>query len=148
MNRLLVVGVGNPLREDDGVGWYLAEALGQAGVPTHTCHQLLPELAAELSQVDLVLFADARAGETPGQVQLQALAPSDRPGYSHHLDAPGLLAWVRGLYGHCPQAYLLSVTGAAFGYREGLSPQVEAALPAALAQAGALLHLEKETAHA
>ena len=148
MLRSLVVGVGNPLREDDGVGWRLAEALGQAGVPTHTCHQLLPELAAELSQVDLVLFADARAGEMPGQVLLQPLAPSDKPGYSHHLDAPGLLAWVRGLYGHCPEAHLLSVTGAAFGYREGLSPQVEAALPAALTQAGALLGLKKEAIHA
>ena len=61
MRRSLVVGVGNPLREDDGVGWHLAEALAQTGVPTHTCHQLLPELAAELSQVDLVLFVDARA---------------------------------------------------------------------------------------
>jgi len=148
MARMLVVGVGNPLREDDGVGWYLAEALGRTGVPTHTCHQLLPELAAELSQVDLVLFADARAEGPAGQIRLQPLAPSDKPGYSHHLDAPGLLAWVRGLYGHCPKAHLLSVAGAAFGYREGLSPPVAAALPAALAQAGALLEQQEEICHA
>ena len=148
MRRSLVVGVGNPLREDDGVGWHLAEALAQTGVPTHTCHQLLPELAAELSQVDLVLFVDACAEGPPGQVLLQTLAPGDTPGYSHHLNAPGLLAWVRALYGHCPQAHLLSVAGAAFGYREGLSPAVEAALPAALQQARILLQLEKETVHA
>ena len=58
MVRLLVIGVGNPLREDDGVGWRLAEALAQAGVEVHTCHQLLPELAAELGRVDLVLFSE------------------------------------------------------------------------------------------
>lgn len=148
MARSLVVGVGNPLREDDGVGWRLAEALADDGVPTHTCHQLLPELAAELSQVDLVLFADACAGGLPGQVRLQALAPSEAPGYSHHLNASGLLAWVRVLYGHGPQAHLLSVGGGAFGYREGLSPTVEAALPLALAQARALLGIEKEAVHA
>ena len=148
MGRSLVIGVGNPLREDDGVGWHLAEALAQAGVPTHTCHQLLPELAAELSQVDLVLFADARAEGPPGQVLLQSLEASGTPGYSHHLDAPGLLAWVRVLYGHCPQAYLLSVAGAAFGYREGLSPVVADALQAALAQARTLLCLATEALHA
>lgn len=148
MKRSLVVGVGNPLREDDGVGWRLAEALAQAGAEVYTCHQLLPELAAELSQVDLVLFADARADGSPGQVLLQALAPSESPGYSHHLDASGLLAWVRALYQRCPQAHLLSVAGGAFGYREGLSPAVEAALPAALQQARILLQLEEETLHA
>lgn len=148
MKRSLVVGVGNPLREDDGVGWRLAEALAQAGVEVHTCHQLLPELAAELSQVDLVLFADARAEGPAGQVLLQPLVPSESPGYSHHLDASGLLAWVRALYGCCPQAHLLSVAGASFGYCEGLSPAVEAALPLALQQAHALLCLEKETLHA
>ena len=146
--RSLVVGVGNPLREDDGVGWHLAEALAQDGVEVHTCHQLLPELAAELSQRDLVLFADARAEGPPGEVRCQPLAAGTAPGHSHHLDAPGLLAWVQALYGHCPQAHLLSVVGASFGYREGLSPAVAAALPLALAQAQILLQLEKETAHA
>jgi hydrogenase maturation protease len=148
MKRALVVGVGNPLREDDGVGWRLAEALAAAGVTTHTCHQLLPELAAELSQVDLVLFADACVEGFPGQVRCQPLEASDAPGYSHHLNASGLLALVRALYGHCPQAHLLSVAGAAFGYREGLSPAVEAARPAALLEARILLQPEKETVHA
>lgn len=148
MIRSLVIGVGNPLREDDGVGWHLAEALAQAGAEVYTCHQLLPELAAELSRVDLVLFADARAEGPPGQVRCQPLEAGVAPGYSHHLDAPGLLAWVQALYGCCPQAHLLSVAGAAFGYREGLSPAVAAALPAALAQARALLQLEKETVYA
>jgi hydrogenase maturation protease len=149
MDQVLVVGVGNPLREDDGVGWRLAAALAQEGAEVCTCHQLLPELALALSQVDLVLFADARAGEPPGQVLLQALEAGEAPGYSHHLGAPGLLAWTRTLYGRCPRAWLLSVAGAAFGYREGLSPAVEAALPEALKQARALLqHGAKETAHA
>ena len=81
-------------------------------------------------------------------MRCQPLEASDAPGYSLHLNASGLLAWVRALYGHCPQAHLLSVGGGAFGYREGLSPAVEAALPLALAQARALLGLKKEAVHA
>jgi hydrogenase maturation protease len=148
MKGPLVVGVGNPLREDDGVGWRLAEALAEEGARAQTCHQLLPELAAELGQVELVLFADARAEGPPGQVLFQALEASAAPGYSHHLDPAALLALVQALYGRCPEAHLLSVAGASFGYREGLSPEVEAALPAALAQARTRLQERKEAAHA
>ena len=148
MRGILVIGVGNPLREDDGVGWHLAEALAQEGAQVRTCHQLLPELAAELSQAGLVLFVDAAAAGPPGQVLLQPLAPGTAPRFSHHLDPPGLLAWARDLYQRCPPAYLLSVAGGAFGYREGLSPAVEAALPAALEQAHILLTQHREVLHA
>ena len=40
----LVIGIGNPLRGDDGVGALLAEQAGGRSV-----HQLTPELAAELA---------------------------------------------------------------------------------------------------
>ncbi len=63
----LVIGIGNPLRGDDGVGWWLAERAEQLppGTPTkgpllvQTVQQLTPELAAELTDVRRVLFIDA-----------------------------------------------------------------------------------------
>ncbi len=70
----LVIGIGNPLRGDDGVGWWLAERAEQLppGTPTRgpllvrTVQQLTPELAAELTDVRRVLFIDAWWPPGPG----------------------------------------------------------------------------------
>ena len=50
----LVIGIGNPLRGDDGVGPLRAEQAGGRSV-----HQLTPELAAELPELEAVLFIEA-----------------------------------------------------------------------------------------
>lgn len=46
----LVIGIGNPLRGDDGVGALLAEQVGGCSV-----QHLTPELAAELAELEAVL---------------------------------------------------------------------------------------------
>ena len=46
----LVIGIGNPLRGDDGVWALLAEQVGGRSV-----QQLTPELAAELAELEAVL---------------------------------------------------------------------------------------------
>jgi hydrogenase maturation protease len=41
----LLIGIGNPLRSDDGLGWAVAEQLSQDGdtdCNIHTVHQLTP----------------------------------------------------------------------------------------------------------
>jgi Ni,Fe-hydrogenase maturation factor len=53
---------------------------------------------------------------------------------THHLTPAALLACARELYGACPAAVVLSVEGTDFGYRDTLSPGVEAALPALFAE--------------
>jgi len=62
----LVIGIGNPLRGDDGVGALLAEqaALFTAADPdgpvaVRSVQQLTPELAEELARLEAVLFIDA-----------------------------------------------------------------------------------------
>ncbi|CAK6698908.1 hypothetical protein [Synechococcus sp. CBW1107] len=64
---VLVIGIGNPLRQDDGVGRWLVEDLEQDSraqeflvqLELRPCHQLLPELAADLARSERVLFVDA-----------------------------------------------------------------------------------------
>ena len=59
---LLVIGYGNTLRRDDGVGPKLADAvaaLGLTGVRTLACALLTPELAEAVSQAQRVIFVDA-----------------------------------------------------------------------------------------
>ncbi len=140
MARTLVIGYGNPLRGDDGVGWHAAQHLAQSNWTRNlqiiVRHQLDPELAVPISQADQVIFIDASHGEQPGAVKCQHIAPNpSAPGvFTHHLEPGALLACARDLYGSYPDATLFSITGESFGFREGLSPAVLNALPGLLNQ--------------
>ncbi len=123
----LVLGYGNPLRGDDGVGWVVAEQLqGVAGITAVPLHQLLPEHADLMQTAVHVVFVDAAAEGEPGAVRVQPVVP-DRHGLaaSHHMSPGVLLAMVGELYGRCPPAHLITITGQDFGYSETLSPPVQ-----------------------
>jgi hydrogenase maturation protease len=135
----LVLGYGNPLRGDDGVGWQAAILVArelEETVEVLARHQLTPELAETLSQMDRVIFIDAACEGTPGEVCCRQLACQWGGGqsFTHHVAPADLLATAQALYGHAPEGYLVTVNGASFGYTEALSPVVSAALPQVLAQ--------------
>ena len=69
---LLVIGYGNTLRSDDGVGPKVADAvaaLALIGVRALACPLLTPELADPVSQARVAVFVDA-AVDAPLEVQL------------------------------------------------------------------------------
>jgi hydrogenase maturation protease len=130
--RILVIGYGNPLRGDDGVGWIAAQRLADRVDPdrvgTMAVHQLMPELAETISRVDRVIFIDAAANQPAGYLSCRVVEPGESNRLmAHHLSPEGLLALSRRLFARCPQAHLLTVGGADFGHREDLSPAVERA---------------------
>ena len=60
--EVLVIGYGNTLRGDDGVGPRVVEAIGTLGLPgvrTLICPLLTPELADPISRAEKVIFVDA-----------------------------------------------------------------------------------------
>jgi hydrogenase maturation protease len=123
---VLVIGYGNDLRGDDGIGRRVAEAIAEAGLPgvrVRTTHQLTPELAAEIAEASRVIFVDALADSTIESVQVQQLAIEETPDWSTHTADPRvLLALTRALYGATPDAWWVMVPGRDFGFEEGLSP--------------------------
>jgi hydrogenase maturation protease len=135
MARTLIIGYGNPLRGDDGLGWHAAERLAAVLPETEaeimTCRQLTPELAEPISRADLVIFIDAEQTGPAGKLSCRRITPGTSPSgaLSHHLTPAMLLAWARGLYGTCPEAIVFSVSGQSFDCEEGLSPHVSSALP-------------------
>jgi len=136
-NRL-VIGIGNPLRGDDGVGALLAEqaAVSTAAEPggsvaVRCVQQLTPELAAELAHLDAVLFIDAWEAPEDAEPQLKDLHPAGASGDSHRLEPAALLAVCQALYGRAPAAQLLRVPASAFAHGTALSAQLQQALPAA-----------------
>jgi hydrogenase maturation protease len=138
-NRL-VIGIGNPLRGDDGVGALLAEqaavltaAEPDGPVAVRSVQQLTPELAEELSQLEAVLFIDAWPAPAGAVPQLQRLSPAGTSSDSHHLEPAALLAVSQALYGRAPAAQLLLVPAHAFEHGMALSAELRAALPQARA---------------
>ena len=62
----LVIGYGNSLRGDDGVGRQVAEQVAAWNLPqvsSLSVHQLTPELAESIAHTDVVLFVDASLGD-------------------------------------------------------------------------------------
>lgn len=151
MAAVLVVGYGNPLRGDDGLGWQAAQQLTtlpwQRDVDVVACHQLTPELSEPVSQAALVIFIDAAQDGLPGLMTERWIVP-DAVGpaaFSHHLTPARLLACALALYGTCPAAVMLSVAGADFGPSEALSPAVQPVLPRVVARVRALVMSEPTT---
>jgi hydrogenase maturation protease len=121
----LVIGYGNTLRGDDGIGPAVAgavAALGLPGVRVIAAHQLTPELAADLAGARLAVFVDAAAsGEPVAAVQLH-WPPRTADVMTHATEPRGLLALCQAVYGRCPEAWLVTAAGADFEFRDGLSP--------------------------
>jgi hydrogenase maturation protease len=134
---LLVIGYGNTLRSDDGVGPRVAEAVGKMNLPgvrTLICHQLSPEHADPVSRADAVIFVDA-AVDAPREVQLRKLEPKESSQLmAHAADPRTMLALARDVFGRCPRAWWLTVPATNTGFGEELSAETKAAVPDALRQ--------------
>lgn len=126
---LLVIGYGNTLRSDDGVGPRVAEAVGARrlpGVRTMICQQLSPEQAEPISRAHTVIFVDA-AVAAPTQVRFSKLKPTDSAQLmAHSADPRTMLALARDVFGQVPEAWWLTISGEEFGFGENLSTRTEA----------------------
>jgi hydrogenase maturation protease len=124
MTRVLVLGYGNPGRQDDGLGPAIAGEIGSLGWPDLTAYdnyQLNIEDAIDVAAHDVVWFVDAtKAGPSPYAVH--AVAPSPIIDFTSHLVRPeAILAIAQTCYGHAAQAYLLAVRGYEFAFVEALT---------------------------
>jgi hydrogenase maturation protease len=131
---VLVVGYGNPLRSDDGIGWHAAGLLATdprlAGAQVLTHHQLAPELAEDISRASLVVLVDASADGDPGSVSVRQIEPRPAtPTWSHHLDPETLAGLAEALYRAVPPIVLVSVAAGSFAEGDGLSSALSQVLP-------------------
>ncbi len=134
----LILGWGNPGRQDDGLGPALAGAIGAdppTGVDVETDYQLHVEDAAEVARYSRVLFVDAdRVGPAPYSVRQLEPTDSSPISFSTHSVAPeAILALSRDLFDAEPEAWLLGIRGYDFDdFGEGLSDRARNNLAAAV----------------
>ena len=154
---VFVVGYGNPMRGDDGVGQVVARRLEIEPGPDQAplsgtvvyAHQLMPEMAEAAHYARLAVFIDAAAdGRVPGSLSVSLVgATPARPGRPfsgcwQDLTPGRLLGLCCELYGESPPGMVLSVSTASTAPGYGLSPQVEAAVPLAVAAVRLLIARE------
>ncbi len=153
LSKCLIIGYGNPDREDDGVAWHILKALGQRfgrietdavdddisaivfaepghrdGAPDLMGElQLMPEIAETIAAYDRVCFVDAHTGAYPHDVTVTPLhAEFQSSPFTHHLTPETCLELAKAAYGHAPLGMVISVRGYQFGFERSLSAQTSA----------------------
>jgi hydrogenase maturation protease len=133
----LVIGYGNSLRGDDGLGQVAAlrvEQWGLPGIRSLAVHQLTPELAAEMASARQVVFVDASANPHQTDLQVEEVAPLDSSGATSHFATPqGLLSLCRNIYESSPRVLLIKAPAPIMALGETLSPAAERSVEQALA---------------
>jgi hydrogenase maturation protease len=127
--KIALVGIGNILRGDDGLGNYIIEAfasLKMNNVNTFAVHQLQIELLEELQYFDAVIFVDASLKKDAlsfEKVHAGSFVPTAS---SHRMDAEMLVQLSKKLYHSNTCFYSCAVKGYHFEMGNNLSPQAKA----------------------
>jgi hydrogenase maturation protease len=142
--ELLVIGYGNELRRDDGLGPKLAATIEQLALPVVRvliCHQLMPELAEPISQAHAVIFIDAALDNSQG-VRVQRLTPAHPQQVVGHTAQPsGLLGLAVSLFGRHAEGWWITLPAFDLSYGEGLSERAQSFLSAGLDEFRKLWHV-------
>ena len=146
----MLIGYGNPDREDDGVAWHILRALTiKLGLQSPESYedefpesslidfafylQLTPEMAEDISEYHHVCFVDAHTGNIPEPVRLiDVESEFQRSPFTHHLTPLSLLSMCETIYKKKPDAALLSVLGYRFLFTRQLSEETAALVPQAV----------------
>ena len=142
MGRVLVLGLGNILQGDDGVGVHIVRWLaGQApmtGVTVLDGGTIGASLLVELEGVDALLVADAvDSGQEAGQVtlfrgeEMDRLLARPRAGSVHEAGLAELLDMARLLDCLPPRRALLGIQPRTIAWGDTLSPPLARSLPEA-----------------
>lgn len=150
LKKVLIIGYGNPDREDDGVAWHILRELTiKLGLPSPDSYedefpestlidfafhlQLTPEMAEDVSAYEYVCFMDAHTGNIPEPVRLiDVESEFQHSPFTHHLTPQSLLSMCETIYGKKPEAVLLSVLGHRFLFSRELSGETAALVPQAV----------------
>ena len=140
---IVIIGYGNTLRSDDAAGQIVArevEKKNWENVRSLAVHQLTPELAADLSSSELVIFVDAYVARENEGVRVRQLSRTDEflinestASFGHTGDGRSLLVLCQTIYNRTPDAYWVLVPAVDFQFGEQLSPIAERGVVSALA---------------
>ena len=138
-SKVTVIGIGNTLMRDDGVGIEVIELLKQSRLPSDVVVDIIdgglaPDLSVMIEEgIDKLVIIDAiQAGGTSGTVYhftADVLEKSAHSGSPHNLGLKQSLALMKVIGILPPETIIIGVEPADMGFGNGLTPGVRAALP-------------------
>ncbi len=136
IDKILLIGIGNSGRSDDGMGWRFVEMISGNGydfIDYEFRYQLQIEDAALISKYDTVIFVDSSYDKFRNGFELKSCIPASHSFYFSHAQAPGaILCLANRLYDKYPKAFVLGISGRDWELGTRLSGEAEKNLQAAL----------------
>lgn len=143
MARTIILGYGNPDRQDDGVAWHVIQSLavemgvtegleGNEGLLLQGTAadllfqlQLTPEIAEVIAGYDRACFVDAHTGAVKEDLNIVPLSASYQTSpFTHHMTPQTCLSIAQNLFHRSPEnAILVSIRGYDFGFSRDLTDQ-------------------------
>ncbi len=120
-DRTVVIGCGNELRGDDGVGPFVVRRLRRMGIPAVGVQQLTPELAGLLEGATNAIFVDAAADLHPGEIEVKRARAGAAGMFEHHYSPAALLGLTEQVYRRSPRAITMGIGGKSFALGRNLS---------------------------
>jgi hydrogenase maturation protease len=126
IGEICIIGYGNPMRRDDGIGAFVAERLRSAAdrrTRILAFHQLDPLALDEVQEADVLILVDATIEDLDNGIRWNKVR-SRKPQFSHtthHMKPSGFVALLEWLYHRTPETWVVSVKGEDFGHGAGLT---------------------------
>ena len=151
MKKTLLIGYGNPDRQDDGLAWHiLFQLAGRIDRPVDFdtgisfidfqqspdflfSLQITPEMIDIIKDYERVCFVDAHTGNIPEEVRLVPLRSEfQKSPFTHHMTPETCLSLHENIYHRLPEAILVSVRGYEFQFSQALSTRTETLVNSAI----------------
>ncbi|MEO8414801.1 MAG: hydrogenase maturation protease [Ginsengibacter sp.] len=122
--RICIVGIGNTLRADDGVGGYVCQLIEEKNLDEVTImitQQLDIGMTEDLSKFNTVIFVDASLTVERMSFERLSLENNQPQSFSHHVNAATLVGLATILYATNTQFYICAISGNNFEIGNTLS---------------------------
>jgi hydrogenase maturation protease len=134
--RILLIGIGNCGRGDDGLGWRFADYICESGYDFFDVeyrYQLQVEDAELVRNYDMVIFVDATIAKNGSGFEMKLCKPATGFYFSSHKQSPETILFLSAhLFDKSPEAYVLSISGCEWDLKTLLHENAEKNLNAAI----------------
>jgi len=124
-NNILLIGIGNSGREDDGLGWAFLDLLRPelpAKIDFEYRYQLQIEDAEMISHYQKVYFIDADKTPETTDFKIQECFPKETHHFSSHALPPETILYLANtIYSKKPKSYVIGISGESYQLKIGLT---------------------------
>ena len=128
MSEILLIGIGNISRGDDGIGWLFADDIesgfGKKTITVEKEFQLVVEDALKITQYDTIIFVDASENVLDNGFDFRKIDVPDviKTEFTSHAQTPeNIMFLASDLFKYTIDAYVMEISGQDWELGEDLS---------------------------